>query len=331
MALELILATSGPCAGHLCDNCRRCKRGECCGRDLPTYRLPALGDWGGMVYGELGVLDDDGTTVGCHCCGGRFRLLGRHIESAHNLTVEEYRAIFGLNAGHPLAAEATRAVLRNLHGDRLKGYEQAVNPLTLQTPEQRLLITRKPRRYEVARRNAEKAQIIACAECGTPVHILPKQRESARYCSTACKWAAWRRRRDERIVEKPCAVCGTILRLPPHAARRRETCGGSCRSKYGRRDDPVALVACARCGKHTRKRPSKSHGTRFCSVACRAAAGRGARQARIVPAFITCAHCGKEQRVKPSEAARGRVHCSRACKTAAARELRTAHAEGSLR
>jgi hypothetical protein len=30
--------------------------------------LPALGEWDGPLYGELGVLNTDGTRVECHLC-----------------------------------------------------------------------------------------------------------------------------------------------------------------------------------------------------------------------------------------------------------------------
>src|SRR5689334_1628762 len=108
-AMTLELATEGPCKGHLCDNCPTCQRGRCCRRDNPNYRLPELGEWDGPIYGELGVLNDDGEKVECHCCGEWFKMIGGiHLLRAHNLTAPEYRAIFGFSQTRGLASQKLR-------------------------------------------------------------------------------------------------------------------------------------------------------------------------------------------------------------------------------
>lgn len=98
-----------PCEGHRCDNCYVCRQGKCCKRDVPGYRLPALGDWDGPVFGKLGVLQSDGEKVECHCCGLWFGNLGSHVAARHGMSANEYRASFGLRQSTSLIGPQTRA------------------------------------------------------------------------------------------------------------------------------------------------------------------------------------------------------------------------------
>lgn len=100
---ELFIPTEGPCAGHPCDNCWTCRQGRCCRRDNPDYKLPELGEWDGPIHGRIGAVDDTGETIQCHICGEFFSFLGGHIR-LHDVTPEEYRAIFGLAKGFGLAS-----------------------------------------------------------------------------------------------------------------------------------------------------------------------------------------------------------------------------------
>src|SRR5712692_7714049 len=74
--------------------------------------LPALGDWDGPIFGQLGVLHTDGSKVECHCCGRWYLHLGSHVVRTHKLTVPEYQAIFGLNRTTRLAGPAYQATAR---------------------------------------------------------------------------------------------------------------------------------------------------------------------------------------------------------------------------
>lgn len=151
MATKLIIPTEGPCAGHPCDNCRICRSGRCCRRDNPDYKLPGLGEWDGPIYGELGVLADDGQKVECHCCGEWFVGLGHHIVQ-HDLTKEEYKAIFGLSRNRGLAAPATIRALsekkKNEPNNRERMSAMAKAFLATLTPEQRNAIAMVPRRLQ---------------------------------------------------------------------------------------------------------------------------------------------------------------------------------------
>jgi len=106
----LSLATDGPCAGHACDQCSICRRGRCCRRDRPDYRLPTLGDWKEPIVGQLGVLATDGEKVRCHICGRYFRYLANHVWRTHDMWADQYRAFFGLNVTTGLVGPATRAL-----------------------------------------------------------------------------------------------------------------------------------------------------------------------------------------------------------------------------
>ncbi len=116
---KLPVATEGPCKGHPCDNCWQCKRGQCCRRDHPDYQMPKLGEWDGPVYGELGVLNDDGEKLECHCCGEWFVGLNTHIRLNHNLTAREYRSIFGLAATRSLLGPVAAATVAQKQKNRL--------------------------------------------------------------------------------------------------------------------------------------------------------------------------------------------------------------------
>jgi hypothetical protein len=92
------IATEGPCEGHKCDNCSHCRRGICCRRDRPGYKLPRVGDWDGPMYGKLGSLqsNDGGATVMCHVCGEDHINLVVHVNRIHGINAREYKAMFGL-------------------------------------------------------------------------------------------------------------------------------------------------------------------------------------------------------------------------------------------
>jgi hypothetical protein len=82
---------------------------------IEREQLPELGDWDGPLFGELGVLaaDEDGR-VQCHVCGKHYAALGRHVVLSHELTPDDYRALFGLRATHGLVGPLYRSVLSRL-------------------------------------------------------------------------------------------------------------------------------------------------------------------------------------------------------------------------
>ena len=44
----------------------------------------------------------------CLCCGQKFKTLGRHLQTTHQLSPREYRATFGLKSHYPIVAPITR-------------------------------------------------------------------------------------------------------------------------------------------------------------------------------------------------------------------------------
>lgn len=198
------------CADHACDNCKICASGRCCRTDNPNYKLPKLGDWEGTVYGELGVFNNDvGGLAECHCCGKLFGHLGLHVWNAHDLTADEYRAIFGLRQATGLTG-ANLLEKRRQNVSHLKEFRDiAAATLRSLTPEQRKYNI-KDRGYRLERKKnpdylpqkmeaLEKARIIrkrklaetavffTCDICGKEFKKRSGQEKFERhYCSSAC-------------------------------------------------------------------------------------------------------------------------------------------------
>ena len=42
------------------------------------------------VFGEIGVLADDGEKVQCHLCGKWFLILNRHVTGTHKIGLDDY-------------------------------------------------------------------------------------------------------------------------------------------------------------------------------------------------------------------------------------------------
>ena len=117
----LRIPDDGPCAGHPCDDCERCLAGDCCGCDVGEAGLPLEGSWPHQAHGAVGVLVEQRGRLQCHCCGGWFEELSRHVRS-HGLSADAYRSMWGLNCTTALAGErlrAQRAGLGHQHGHRL--------------------------------------------------------------------------------------------------------------------------------------------------------------------------------------------------------------------
>lgn len=137
----LTIPTEGCCAGHPCDNCPTCQKGRCCRRDNPDYRLPELGEWDGPIYGELGVLNDDGEKVECHCCGEWYASVCVHAWHSHDLTADEYKSIFGLPLSRGAVTPAQRSKLRAAnepHLSLVREKAHALSPVSTFTVEQRV-------------------------------------------------------------------------------------------------------------------------------------------------------------------------------------------------
>lgn len=207
----LQIATDGPCKGHPCDNCRICQRGRCCRNDNPDYRLPELGDWDGPVYGEFGILADDGDKAQCHCCGEFFGHLGNHVWRTHNLTAPEYKAIFGLNASTGLIGP-TLLAKRSQRASEPGGivdYKGNGRPLT---PEQ-----------ASAMLSGRKVRLQARVDPKKRVAITERTRK------------AGETRVQRGIQERVCVICGASFRVG-RQKRNKQTCSDACLRQLRRRD-----------------------------------------------------------------------------------------------
>lgn len=108
MKETLITLTSDIVAAHVANN------------NVAVDDVPALIS---NVYGALSVLGDTAPAVeekpepavsirasvkpdhiACLECGKKMKMLKRHLATDHNLTTDEYRARWGLNADYPLVA-----------------------------------------------------------------------------------------------------------------------------------------------------------------------------------------------------------------------------------
>lgn len=193
----LEVATSGCCKGHPCDNCKTCQSGRCCRRDNPSYQLPKLGEWSGPIYGKLGVLEDDGTKVECHCCGEWFKAVGHHAWHAHNLTSMEYKSIFGLRHKGGIMSVSTKKIWQG-YAARLARVRPEVSAFTLLTPEQRDAYCKLGGRGNYSlqtkldttlRPTGPKAEMVVhvCPICGA-TEEMPKHKARIQTCSNPqCK------------------------------------------------------------------------------------------------------------------------------------------------
>lgn len=184
----------GPCVGHRCDNCRICLKGHCCRKDDPDYKLPALGDWDGPIHGELGVLENVGGKVVCHACGEDHGFLAPHIWHRHDLTVAEYRAIFGLARTCALAGDRFREAASASAWKRYRTTDFAEKGRVAQeqtTPEQQDAQRRRPLRLQTRKRLSEARggkKTNVCAVCGrsfTGYWVMRRQTCGAASCTSA--------------------------------------------------------------------------------------------------------------------------------------------------
>ncbi len=323
-----------PCRGHTCDQCSRCRRGRCCRRDQPGYRLPELGEVT-PVFGELGVLAvDDEERVQCHACSRFFRTLNSHIQRVHELTADEYRAAFGLNRGTALAAPAYRSRMRE-HGRRVLApyWPLAADFARSQTPEQRaaqrgmrrrLQTLRDPIFRETQRRAGQASAARNHARFLAGVWPPPRPRDPS-----AAGRAAQRRRQElaqdpvyrawlsRRLSEGQggrapvaCATCGRIFELPRARTQlgARRYCSRDClraaqveRGRALGRATPTLMRRMDRACRICRRTFTGTVRQVYCSAACKSLADhRGASG--------TCAVCGR-----PFAGEDGQQYCSRTC------------------
>lgn len=215
----LEIATDGCCKGHPCDNCKTCQSGRCCRRDNPDYKLPELGEWDGPIYGELGVLNDDGEKVECHCCGEWFVGLALHVWQIHDLTAREYKSIFGLRLTYSLLSP----VVHERRAQQLVGSVAAlmrenretnrISPVVALTTEQRSHLMSKPKALQVRKLPSHQERW---------AHNIEKMRDTAsanQRAQTHCKRGHLLSGDNLRVNKRGYRVCRQCERQRQRVAR----------------------------------------------------------------------------------------------------------------
>ncbi len=215
----------------------RRRRGKPSPAPRAARQLPELGEWDGPIYGELGVLaaEPDGDRVQCHACGAWFRFLANHVWRTHQLTADEYRAVFGLAAEHGLVSPTLAERLRRQALRTLRPYyERAADLAHSLSFEQRSaflrgrklrLETRLDPRWQATRRAVAQRQ-------------AERLREWYRSLDPTAR-AAYLARLGVPRPRTPatCVVCGARFFSTSHGPKAK-TCGPVCarthRTRLGR-------------------------------------------------------------------------------------------------
>lgn len=242
---------TAPCIGHDCDECKSCQSGRCCRRDNPDYQLPKAGDWQPFI-GALGVLADDGERAECHICGQYFGRLGFHALVAHDVTPDEYRALFGLRRTTGLGGPrylARMAVLGKAHSATLAEVGRAA--LAEMTPERRSYWVRG-RRASIQEQIAKAAAIaeaiarpMVCSVCGSSWTAMGYEQGERTTCGeAACVSGAIsqaQRKHGRYSALAPasgtCKVCGSAI------SGNRIVCSTACLLEDRRRVSLISNVA----------------------------------------------------------------------------------------
>lgn len=227
--------------------------------------MPSLGQWDGPIYGRLGGLQRDETSVQCHACGGRFAFLPGHLGRAHDLTCDEYRAIFGLNKGAALVSLGLSAThqeraLRMRTAGRLHNVSPwAMEHLTTEwlshrsrtrktRLETRVLLDsrehreKRSRAISEARGGKRQRTCVVCEAafgsyntdaktCGAPCLAELRRRINLARFADPVRKAALREKILQSVATRgselrACVVCGTEFRIGK--ADSRKTCSRAC-------------------------------------------------------------------------------------------------------
>jgi hypothetical protein len=272
---------------------------------------PELGEWDGPIHGELGVLAHDDDRVQCHCCAGWYKNLAGHAWLRHDLTADEYRAIFGLRHHTGLVGSGLSEVRRQNSAARLQAFYPlyAHNVTDLTTEERSARRKADPPLALEARRDPANLQTWRAnlAKGHERLRELRQDPEFRRRAALAESLAKGGR------VAVVCAGCGARFELTRSAARdgERHFCGEPCLRAFRRawaeelerrrraKPSPTVELVCRACGGAFRGRV----GRLYCSPLCRS---RGKRRSREVP--LTCRTCGQSFQGDPRQ-----EFCSLAC------------------
>ena len=127
-------------------------------------------NWGGELYGELGVVRDDGERMQCHGCGEWFLHLGSHVFQAHGLTADDYRREFGLMQRTRLGGSAWLEMRRQVSGAHMrqvsKPRQEQVRNLTTAQRRAAMVGVERRREHDLNRTEPERIRAARVAKYG---------------------------------------------------------------------------------------------------------------------------------------------------------------------
>lgn len=203
------------------------------------------------MHGDMGTLAGDWHSVQCHLCGGWYSHLGAHVTHKHELTVGEYKEMFGLKATTGLISpeladkrrrscahlrvydEQARQRMRELGAEFRRAYQTGRKP--------RLEVLLDPARKEHMRKfnKAGREGAARARAAGTYKQSKPPSADDTR---KAHKELAKKRQDPEfqkwhgqRISEgkggalmeiRTCRWCGADFEI--RASSKRRTCSKTC-------------------------------------------------------------------------------------------------------
>lgn len=165
----------------------------------PSAPTPQAGDRSG--YGLYGVIDDDGHSVLCHECGGRYASVGSHIGKAHDVTARDYKQRHGIGAGTPLISRRVQEAASERARARLgtpgwAALEAARDPAAASRARDPNTLRRRAEhrsasvsRARVNGASVRRGTVYSCVVCGVQWCQLAGH-HPARTCSATC-WRIW--------------------------------------------------------------------------------------------------------------------------------------------
>jgi hypothetical protein len=209
--------------------------------------------------GKIGVLIDDGAKVECHVCGAWFRGLGNHVWGAHDLTADEYRAIFGLAwdtglVGPMLRESISRRAIARQAWLNIPQIEWTSEQRRYWRKRQSLAAEAKARMAAGTRARVTRYACVICGELFTRVDRGAHVKTCSDVCSIELRARVNRRRGDAKRLPEVvtrCEICGTAVRVNrwryEHKLAGRTCCAAHARVLAARtraqQPDPITLGA----------------------------------------------------------------------------------------
>ncbi|WP_366937678.1 MucR family transcriptional regulator [uncultured Corynebacterium sp.] len=130
-------------------------------------------------YGQYGIIDGDGQRILCHECGRTYKSLAAHVQMAHQMTAEDYRAAHGIPKRIPLVSPEVSAAQSEkskaqVGSESWMRFEAKRDPTAASHARDKTAFQRRGADIEAqserARQNIKgaKKKIRPCVVCGRP-------------------------------------------------------------------------------------------------------------------------------------------------------------------